>query len=99
VGGRRARWAGRLVELSRLATEHGVTVNKNQIADESVTSAPSNLFGQKPVRSRREVTIRPEDKWASATPLSTKLLIEAAMSPLLLKHGYLLSGPPSEARQ
>jgi hypothetical protein len=103
ASGRRARclcrpWAGRLVELSRLATAHRVTVNKNQIADESATLTPSHLFGH-PVRFRREVTIRPEDEWASAKPRSIELRLGPATSPLLSKHGYSLSGPPSEARQ
>lgn len=35
----------------------------------------------------------------AAMPRSTKLLIGAAMSPLLLKYGYSLSGPPGRARR
>jgi hypothetical protein len=87
------------VELGRLSTELGVPVNKNQIADESVTLAPKSLVGGSPVRFRREVTIRPDDEWVSAMPRSMKLLIGAATTPLLFKYGYSLSGPPSNAGQ
>jgi hypothetical protein len=88
----------RFVELGRLSTELGVPLNKSQIADESVRFAPNHLFGGNPVRFRREVTIR-SDVWVSATPRSTKLLVRAATTPLLLKYGYSLSGPPRKARQ
>ena len=87
------------VELSRLSTELGVPVNENRIADESVTLALNHLVGGNSVRFRREVTIRPDDQWVSAMPRSTKLLIGVATSPLLLKYGYSLSGPPSRARR
>jgi len=87
------------VELSRLSTELGVPVNENRIANESVTLARNHLVGGNLVRFRREVTIRPDDQWVSAMPRSTKLLIGAATSPLLLKYGYSLSGPPSRARR
>jgi hypothetical protein len=91
--------ADRFVELARLATELGVPVNKNRIADESVTLAPNHLAGGNSVRFRREVTSRPDDEWISAMPRSMKLLIGPAMTPLLLKYGYSLSGPPSKARR
>ena len=87
------------VELGRLSTELGVPVNKNQIADESVTLAAHHLASGNPVRFRREVTIGPDAKWVSAMPRSTKLLIRVATSPLLLKYDYSLSGPPSKSRQ
>jgi hypothetical protein len=87
------------VELGRLSTELGVPVNKNQIADESVTLAPNHLFGGNPVRFRRDVTVRPDDERVSAIPRSTKLLIGAATSPLLLRYGYALSAPASRARR
>jgi hypothetical protein len=87
------------VELGRLSTELGVPVNKNQIAGESVTLAPNHLAGGNPVRFRREVTIRPDDEWMTAMPRSTKLLVGVATTPLLLKYGYSLSGPPRKARQ
>jgi hypothetical protein len=87
------------VKRRRLSTELGVPVNKNQIANESVTFAPNHLAGENPVRLRREVTIRSDDESVSAMPPSTKLPIGAATSPLLLKYGYSLSGPPSKASQ
>jgi len=87
------------VELDHLSTELGVPVNKNQIADESVTLAPNHLFGGNPVRFRRDVTVRPDDERVSAIPRSTKLLIGAATSPLLLRYGYALSAPASRARR
>ena len=87
------------VELGRLSTELGVPVNKNQIADESVTLAPNHHFGGNPVRFRREVTIRTDDEWVSAMPRSIKLLIGAATTPLSLKYGHSLSVPPRQARQ
>jgi hypothetical protein len=87
------------VELGRLSTELGVAVNKNQIAGESVTLAPNHLAGGNPFRFRREVTIRPDDEWMTAMPRSTKLLVGVATTPLLLKYGYSLSGPPRKARQ
>ena len=89
----------RFVELGRLSTELGVPLNKSQIADESVRFAPNHLFGGNPVRFRREVTIRPDDEWMTAMPRSTKLLVGVATTPLLLKYGYSLSGPPRKARQ
>jgi len=87
------------VELSRLSTELGVPVNENRIADESVTLALNHLVGGNPVRFRQEVTIRPDDQWVSVMLRSTKLLMGVATSPLLLKYGYSLSGPPSRARR
>jgi hypothetical protein len=89
----------RFVELGRLSTELGVPVNKNRIADESVTLAPNHLADGNPFRFLREVTIRRDDEWVSATPRSTKLLVRVATTPLLLKYGYSLSGTPPKARQ
>ncbi|MFZ2057577.1 MAG: hypothetical protein WAV54_09255 [Acidimicrobiales bacterium] len=91
--------ADRFVELDRLSTEPGVPVNKSRMADESVRFAPSHLMDGNPVRFRREVSIRLGDEWVSATPRSRKLLIGVATTPLLLKYGYSLSGPPRRARQ
>jgi hypothetical protein len=90
--------ADRFVELGRLSTGLGVPVSKSQIADESVTFAPNNLVRRNPVRFRRKVTIRP-DVWVSEMPRSMKLLIGVATTPLLLKYGYSLSGPPRRARR
>jgi hypothetical protein len=87
------------VELGRLSAELGAPANKNQIADESVPLAPNHLAGGNPVRFRREASIKPDDEWVSARPRSMKLLIGVATSPLLLKYGNSLSGPPSKAGQ
>jgi Sulfotransferase family len=87
------------VELGRLSTELGVPVNENRVAGRSLTLAPNHLIGGNPARFRREVTIRLDDQWVSAMPRWRKLLIGAATSPLLLKYGYSLGGPPGEARR
>jgi hypothetical protein len=87
------------VELGRLSTELEVPVNKNQIADESVTLAPNHLASGSPVRFRPEVTTRPDDEWMSAMSHLINLLFGAATSTPLLKYGYCLSGPPSKARR
>jgi hypothetical protein len=86
-------------KLDCVSTEPGVPVSRNRIADEFVTLEPNHLAGGNPVRFRRDVTTRSEDEWTAAMPRPVKLPVGATMTPLLLKHGYSLSGPPSEARR